>query len=118
MASDFHIVSSSIPVISTSTHKTQFIQSRRQFYIKKIGGKSRKNEGIASSRNRKCKVYLIVVLRLEPNFFPGSALRCYNCYMTECNDPYTTNDIHIQTCERTWDYCAKINFNNGKWLHS
>jgi hypothetical protein len=50
-----------------------------------------KNKGIANSSNHKCKVYktlniIIVVLRHEPIFSPGSALKCYYCVTGNCKD--------------------------------
>jgi hypothetical protein len=82
-----------------------------------------KNKGIASSINQKCKVYktfniIIVVLRHEPNFSPGSALRCYFCDINDCNDPYTPKSDQEITCPIGWNYCVKIETQNGEWFHN
>ena len=82
-----------------------------------------KNKGIAISSNQKCKVYrtfniIIIALRHEKKFSPGSALRCYSCWGVDCRDPYSGNPAHEVDCPQGWDFCSKIGNFNGKWLQN
>ena len=73
-----------------------------------------KNKGIASSSNQKCKVYkmfnIIIILRHEPKFSPGSAIKCYRCLIGDCKSSYGTQ----VDCPKGLDYCGKVDIDKGK----
>jgi hypothetical protein len=109
-------------VTPTQTYpdETRFLNKEKKW---KKREEADKNKGIASISNQKCKVYktfnvIIIVLRHEPNFFPTSAIRCYNCSGYDCRDPYTGISEHTETCAAGLDSCATIHINNGKRLHN
>jgi hypothetical protein len=71
-----------------------------------------KNKGIASSSNHNCKVYkmfnIIIVLRHEPKFSPGSAIKCHLCLTGDCTSNYGP-EVDCPT-----GYCAKLDIDKGK----
>jgi hypothetical protein len=82
-----------------------------------------KHNGKASSSNQMCNVYkmfntIIVVLRHEPKYSPGSALRCFSCVGDDCRDPYTPIPSHEVNCPSIHPFCEKVDIDNGKWLHN
>jgi hypothetical protein len=83
----------------------------------------KKLKGTASSSNQRCKGYItfnviIVVLRHELKFSPGSAIRCYSCWEDDCKDPYTAKTAHIRNCTDWATHCVKADSTYSKWFHN
>ena len=106
--------------IHNLSRRSKVFKQRKEFEKRE---EADKNKGIASSSNQNCKVYktfniIIIVLRRETKFSPGSARRCFMCSGPACRDPYTPNPEHEINCPDESDFCVKVDFFNGKCLYN